>query len=254
MSKLTLEQLLASARADDPTALQLGSLETKLAHLFVVPPGGGPAPSGSDGGGTTGGTGAGSAGTAGNAAKGASVAASLKKGAVLKWLAAVLAVGGAGVGIQQLVTRDNAPSVAALPQATATPDATVAATLITPDAPPQPAAEPLEAETKPAGSRRPQRGSSAAPTGSDLAAETALLEQARAALQGGSAKRALAIADEHARRHVRGQLREERERLAIEALVAQGRIDAARERAKRFDQAFPNSVQSERIHALIRRR
>jgi hypothetical protein len=87
-----------------------------------------------------------------------------------------------------------------------------------------------------------------------LAAETSLLDHARAALQRGDAAAALASCDAHAKKYARGVLREERERIAIEALAALGRRDEATARTQRFDRAFPNSVQSERLHALVRAR
>src|SRR5439155_2889108 len=44
-----LAQMLESAVTDEPRAEQLQALEARLAFLFTVPPGGGPAPGGGGG-------------------------------------------------------------------------------------------------------------------------------------------------------------------------------------------------------------
>ena len=80
------------------------------------------------------------------------------------------------------------------------------------------------------------------PAASSLAAERAMLDDARGALGSGDAAKALALADEHGRHFPRAQLGEEREAIAIQALVALGRNDEARGRAARFRAATPNSL------------
>jgi hypothetical protein len=69
-----------------------------------------------------------------------------------------------------------------------------------------------------------------------------LLDAARAVLASEDPARSLSVLDEHRRRFPRGQLGEEREALAVQALVALGRYDEARERAARFRAAVPNSL------------
>jgi hypothetical protein len=81
-----------------------------------------------------------------------------------------------------------------------------------------------------------------APEASSLRAERALLDRARAALAQGDGARAIALTDEHATRFTRPQLREEREAIAIQGLVLEGRYDDARERAKTFRAASPDSL------------
>ncbi len=46
----------------------------------------------------------------------------------------------------------------------------------------------------------------------------------------------------HARRFPRGRLSEEREALAVQALVAPGAVSTARLRADRFRRTYPNSI------------
>jgi hypothetical protein len=77
---------------------------------------------------------------------------------------------------------------------------------------------------------------------STLSSERAVLDAARAALISGDAARALALLDEHAHRFRKAQLGEEREALAVQALVVAGRYDAARARAARFKAGAPASM------------
>jgi hypothetical protein len=76
----------------------------------------------------------------------------------------------------------------------------------------------------------------------DLAAERALLEVARTALAQRDGAAALTSLDRHAQRFPSGQLREEREALAVQALASQGRATEARARAERFKKAYPASM------------
>jgi hypothetical protein len=80
------------------------------------------------------------------------------------------------------------------------------------------------------------------PSSSSLAAERTMLDEARGALTSGDAVRALGLLDAHARRFAKPQLGEEREALAIQALVTAGRYDDARARAATFRAAVPNSL------------
>jgi hypothetical protein len=75
-----------------------------------------------------------------------------------------------------------------------------------------------------------------------LTAERDLIEAARTRLTNGDAPGALAQLQDHARRYPHGQLAEEREALAVEALVQTGRYDAARARASQLRARWPNSV------------
>lgn len=216
MTKPTLQQLIASARGDEPTPEQLKKLDARIASL--LPPIGG-----------------GSSGPAGGG------------GVVLKWIAAGVVVVGGGVAVQQTVAHRSRPTPPA-PQLAVTEPPTPPPDAPPPDAPP-PAIDAAVSEVAPPAPPPPPEG---APEGS-LTNEAALLDRARTALQHGDARAALATCNAHATRFKHPVLREERERIAIEALVALGRHDEARARAQRFDLAFPNSVQSERIHALLHR-
>jgi hypothetical protein len=75
-----------------------------------------------------------------------------------------------------------------------------------------------------------------------LAAERSLLDIARTALGRGDGANALEAADRHTRDFPHGQLTEEREAIAIQALVKLGRTAEARARADRFRARYPHSV------------
>ncbi len=80
--------------------------------------------------------------------------------------------------------------------------------------------------------------------------EPQLLQRALAVLAT-SPSQALALTDEHARRFPAGALGQERERIAIEALVKLGQRGAAVERATRFLAVYPRSAHRSRIEAVV---
>ncbi len=99
--------------------------------------------------------------------------------------------------------------------------------------------------TSPSGSaegpKTTARSAGATPDGS-LAAEQVLLDAARVALGRHDAAEALRAADRHQRRFPSGKLAEEREAIAIQALILLERPDDARARADRFRRTFPGSA------------
>jgi hypothetical protein len=91
----------------------------------------------------------------------------------------------------------------------------------------------------------PERADAAQPT------EIELLRDARQALRSAPA-RALALADEHARLYPRGKLTQERELIAISALVALGRRTAALSRGASFESQYPTSPYRKQVGELLR--
>ena len=85
-----------------------------------------------------------------------------------------------------------------------------------------------------------------------VADERTLLDEARVAVEREDGAAALVTTEEHARRYPRGILVQEREAIAVRALVLLGRIDEARARVDRFRQAF--SGQPPLARARIERR
>lgn len=76
----------------------------------------------------------------------------------------------------------------------------------------------------------------------NLAAERRLLAVARTALGRSNGADALASCNEHERQFPKGELAEEREAIAIQALVQSQRAGEARDRANRFRQSYPKSI------------
>jgi hypothetical protein len=84
-----------------------------------------------------------------------------------------------------------------------------------------------------------------------LGDEMALVARAQTALHRGLYASALSALDEHARRFPRGDLAEEREALAVQALARAGRDDEARARADRFESRYPRSVLVPVVRAAV---
>jgi hypothetical protein len=154
-------------------------------------------------------------------------------------VALAFAAGGAtGVGLTTALRKPTERTVyverpAPVPASSAAPTApTPAAPLAVVDV----AAEPVAPH---ASAPRPAPGPSSI---SSLSAERATLDAARAALARNDGAGALALTEEHERVFAHPQLREEREAIAIQALVIEGRYDDARGRARRFRAASPDSL------------
>jgi hypothetical protein len=88
---------------------------------------------------------------------------------------------------------------------------------------------------------------------SDLALEQRLVDTARSALARGRGEDALRAVDEHARRFPQGRLAEEREMLAIQALLLVGNRSGAEQRAQRFHSSYPQSMYGAAVDALLTR-
>jgi len=112
-------------------------------------------------------------------------------------------------------------------------------------------AEPLPREVEPAAppgdSPMRERASGAAPA--DPLAELGLLDEAQRALETDPA-RALARAEVHRRRFPGGQYAQEREVIAIEALLELERFAAAEQRVRAFLRRFPASSHAVRVSRL----
>jgi hypothetical protein len=95
----------------------------------------------------------------------------------------------------------------------------------------------------------PKAHASAAADG-DPAQELALLKRAKSHARS-APQRALALLAEHERRFARGTLVEEREVIAVEALLAAGERAQAERRAAAFLERFPDSAHARRVRALL---
>jgi len=219
-------EALRIARGDAPDAARLAAIEAAVL-MEIAPPTG-------DGGGGGGGGGPG----------GSSLSPMAKVGAVALAAGAVVAV--------VLATRSQPPRPGALEEAVAAENARPRAPM------PEPPRLPVEALPDASAPVAPTRPA-AVPTASlapDPAeserAEVALLDRAQSSLPASPAD-ALARCDEHGRRFATGTLVQEREVLAIDALLRLGRRDEAEARAARFRQSFPRSGHLRRVEALLAR-
>jgi hypothetical protein len=116
--------------------------------------------------------------------------------------------------------------------------------------------EMASARNEPASRRTPSAAASPsvatnAPPDLAIPTEIELLRDARLALKQSPA-RALELAESHARAYPGGKLSQERELMAITALVSLGRRTAALARASRFEQTFPQSPYRKQIGELLR--
>jgi hypothetical protein len=172
-------------------------------------------------------------------------------------LGALLA-GGAVVGASWVAPAPRAaPAVAAAraepaprPEASAPAPAVAAppaATMSAAPARPAPPAIPGTGAPPPDG---PSVAASEPAPAAEEETEVRLLQRARAGVAADPA-RALALTGEHARRFPGGAFAQEREFIAISALVALGRADEARERAARMLERFPASAYRDRLEAIV---
>lgn len=83
------------------------------------------------------------------------------------------------------------------------------------------------------------------------ASELELLRDARLALRQSPA-RALQLTEEHARSYPRGKMTQERELIAVSALVALGRRAAALSRAANFERLYPTSPYRKQMNDLLK--
>lgn len=223
-----------------PSAADRAALREGLGSLLDGPDGGG---GGGDGGGGAGvASGAGTSALAKLAA--VFVAGALTGGAVV-WSVIPRAADAPGTTTAPITTSPPPASATATATASAMPSVT-ASTVAAPPASvwiAKPVSVPSASPAKPAASEK---------TDDDLARERVLLERARVALGRGDPSGALETLDRHATRHPSGRLAEEREVLAVQALVAAGRKDEAQARAARFHREHPTSAFGSAIDALVR--
>lgn len=267
-----VEALLAAARDVAPAPADARArVAARVAATVGGWPGGegmGGAGGGASGGagGAVVGSGAAGGGAAGGAVAGRAVAGGLSTGG---WLTVVALTAALGVGVGWVLSarssdqvlalldaaREHAAAGAARADLDAEPGAEpgagrVAYPVAAPGAGPvaEPLAAPAVAVTDPAASPAALPGVDHA-----LAAERALLQVAREALVHGRADAALAAVRAHHDRFARGRLGEEREVIWIRALLARGEVEPARDRARRFVAAHPDSLFRPAIEALVAR-
>lgn len=169
-----------------------------------------------------------------------------------KWILGALVVGGiAGAsihaavvpGVQPLAHEAAAPSTSVAPAKGVAPPETIPTVAVSA----LPAVSAVNAP--PSVGQRPAASSSAAAASAPL--EPELLDRAHDALLHGDATGALALTQQHARVYPQGVLAQEREVIAIEALLALKRRDEAKARGAAFRAAYPGSGHIARLDAML---
>ncbi len=224
-----LRTLLDSAQVDEPQAVDVARLTAKLAAAL---PAGTLTPDGGGGGGGGGGGMSGAGGAVGGGLKGA--AGWTLGGGVL--------IGLAVLGGVVATTPAGAPLA---PHAT-----TAVAVAVRSEAPPAPIVSVATAASTsaPLTAASPATATSAAPLPTE--SESAMLARAYEELRRGSPQRAVALAGEHARAYPHGAFAQEREMIAIEALVKLGDRAGARARAEAFRKTYPRSSHLPRLATI----
>lgn len=227
-----MRELVASTRGDEPTADQVSDVTARLAHLlgpFGAPPSGSsptepdpPAPAGDSGS-----SAAASSTLLRKLALPGLVLGLISAGAAMWWSgserseARSLGRSGRGLELHSSAMQTNEPSV---------------------DQAPNPA---------PSGSVSHRATPVPSASAGDHEDELALLRRAHAALRGGDGSSALGLTYEHARRFPRSALSQEREVIAIEALVRLGRRGEAERRGQRFLSGHSQSTHARRVAAIL---
>lgn len=171
----------------------------------------------------------------------------------LRWLLLIAIGAGAVLALHHALRATQTPIVTphasvAVPEKPPAPPAPAQAE---PSAEPaQPAAAPPPAPSPATRSSTPLRVHRPVAAVQDPRAEITLLQQARRALAS-APDQALALTQSHARQFPDGVFREEREALAIEALLALGRHDEAKSRAHSLFERYPQSAYRRRIERLL---
>lgn len=174
----------------------------------------------------------------------APVAGVLGAKAVVAIAAAVLASGAGGVLLGRTVFAPAPPP----PQVI---EKTVRVEVPVPAPIAPPVVVPAPELRKPAPVARPEPKNPPAVADELLAQERVLIDTARSALLHNDPTAAQTALQSHAARFPRGRLSEERESLWVQALMASGFEAAARAKAARFHQEFPQSLLGPTVDAAI---
>lgn len=243
-----LRELLESAEVDAPSERQLERLTAKVAFLFDLPPGGG-----GDGGAGGGGP------PAPTAPVGGVTAAAGGLGVKALVAAGVVAIGGV-VGVVALRQPPPAPVIER-----PTPIAPVAVApkvelprepeLLKAEEPPTKPPPPVKPVVKVAPTVAPRvvepTKVSPPPPPANPDEELTALDDAITAARAGRPAQALAAVDAHLATFPQSALAQEREVIAIEALVTLGRRDDAKARLVSFRTKWPTSTHLVRLEALL---
>ena len=239
-----LQDLLGSARDDGPSADDLARLAKRLGPLLVAtaPVSAAAATSATS-----------SAAATTKAAAATAVGTQVATGAGVLKLTVIAAVGGTVIAAGSFQAgrsyeATHPPPPPRVEKVVAAPPPPVAPMVVEEPVAPEP--EPAAVQEEPPKVAKPQprpvqKAPEAKPT------EVELLEKAMAAMKAGDHKGALALTARHATEFQGGALVQEREMLAIEALLKLGKTPEARLKAEEFRRKYPTSSHLLRLDALV---
>lgn len=235
-----LGKMLRSAQEDLPDAAMLSRIEAKLPSGGPTPPSGPTGPAGSTG--------------------GAAGAALSNTGLWMK-LAGFLFATVAVIAIATRYAPSSAPEPAAEPVLEygppwAGPEATGSASEPAPEINEPTAKKPSPKKPnprKPKPERQTRRTERRAPPQQNGPAELRLIQAAQAALVKGEHARALVLTEKHRAEHPSGAFVQEREVIAISALLRSDRREEAKRRASAFEGEFPRSAHLRRLKVLLQK-
>lgn len=144
----------------------------------------------------------------------------------------------------------NAPRVETPPSERAANPVSKDGTTTLPSTPSGSVASGSSPSTKSTASAPRASSSLGSPTAAPPPSETELLRDARLVLER-DPNQALALSEQHRRAYPNGGFSQERELIAITALVKLGRSAEARSRAERFRHNYPRSAYGERLNRLV---
>ncbi len=248
-----LKSALEAGRRELPDTERGAQLEARILPFLLPPPPAPPAPPAAPPAAPAAGGAGGAAGAAASGGAGKAVALGLSLGKITAIGAAVLslAAGSALVASSRSAEEPRGAGLVAAPSASLVV-APSPSEQLAPLSPPSEQSAPLSPPSPSTGaSSKPTLGpgpSSAPP--SDFAAEFTLLRSAQDALRSNPSE-ALHLASEHTRRFPRGTFAQEREIIAVEALVKLDRRSEAEARAERFHKAYPGSTHRARLASLL---
>ena len=264
----SIRRAIRAARADVPETERMGALETGLAAKLAAiggglaggghdagggsgsghGAGGGSAPGGGHAGGALGGGAAGASATGATGATGAALGGGAAAAPfVMKAIGTVVLASSVATGAWYTTHRNatetpTSPVIVVATEVPAPPSAPLPAS-------PLPAPEDVPAAPKPADKGAPPKVAARA---AEIPGESEmdLLRRAQDALSS-DPKRALALCEVHKDHFANGTFTQEREVIAIDALLRLGRRKEAETRAERFDKAYPTSAHRRRIDSLL---
>jgi len=227
-----LRDAIADSKRDLPDETRLAAIALKLGPLL------GAGAAGGGGAAAASGAGAAKASVAPAAAKIGAMSASMKLATAV---AVTVAIGGGAVVAPRMISRPSAVTVAPTTNVVTSPSTALTSSTTILSLPP--------ASASIAPPATPPTATMIVPP--NPADEQRTLDRAQAALRADDPANALSLCNDDAILFPHGNLAQDREVIAIDALTRLGKMSDAKARAKKFEHDFPSSPDIPHIHTLI---